>query len=165
MIRVIIMKIDLEHNCPFNSDNTPFSDVVLSSRARLARNLEGFPFVNRSTASDCMEVASLVSQICKQQDSSLSLHWIDMDELDSITTEVFVERHLISTNLAQSTHPRAIAVGPELSRSVMVNEEDHIRIQSIRPGLQLKEVREDVHELDLCIEEVIAYAFDEQLGL
>ena len=45
------MKIDLEHNCPFNSDNTPFSDVVLSSRARLARNLEGFPFVNRSTTS------------------------------------------------------------------------------------------------------------------
>ena len=158
------MKIDLEHNCPFNSDNTPFSDVVLSSRARLARNLEGFPFVNRSTTSDCMEVASLVSRICKQQNSPLSLHWIDMDELDSMTTELFVERHLISMNLAQSTHPRAIAVGPELSRSVMVNEEDHIRIQSIRPGLQLNEVREDVHELDLCIEEVIAYAFDEQLG-
>lgn len=158
------MKVNPEQNCPFNSDNAPFGDVVLSSRARLARNLEGFPFVNRSTTSDCMEVASLVSRICSQKDSPLSLEWIDMDELDEITAQMFVERHLISSHLAQSTHPRAIAVGPELSRSVMVNEEDHIRIQSIRPGLQLHEVRDDVHKLDLSIEEVIAYAFDEQFG-
>jgi len=158
------MKIDLENNCPFNSDHTPFGDVVLSSRARLARNLEGFPFVNRSTTSDCMEVASLVSRICKQEESTVSLQWIDMDELDAVTTEMFVERHLISSDLANAQHPRAIAVGPELSRSVMVNEEDHIRIQSIRPGLQLQDVREDVYQLDLCIEEVISYAFDEQLG-
>ena len=158
------MKINPEQNCPFNSDYAPFSDVVLSSRARLARNLEGFPFVNRSTTSDCMEVASLVSRICTQDDSPLSLEWIDMDELDEITSQMFVERHLISSHLAESTHPRAIAVGPELSRSVMVNEEDHIRIQSIRPGLQLQEVREDVQKLDLSIEEVIAYAFDEQFG-
>jgi protein arginine kinase len=164
MNQAINMKIDPEQNCPFNSDHAPFDDVVLSSRARLARNLEGFPFVNRSTTSDCMEVTSLVKEICSQEDSPISLEWIDMDELDEITSEMFVERHLISTHLAESTHPRAIAVGPELSRSVMVNEEDHIRIQSIRPGLQLHEVREDVHKLDLSIEEVIAYAFDEQLG-
>jgi len=158
------MKINPEQNCPFNSDYAPFGDVVLSSRARLARNLEGFPFVNRSTTSDCMEVASLVSRICTQDDSPLSLEWIDMDELDEITSQMFVERHLISSHLAESTHPRAIAVGPELSRSVMVNEEDHIRIQSIRPGLQLQEVRDDVQKLDLSIEEVITYAFDEQFG-
>jgi protein arginine kinase len=77
---------------------------------------------------------------------------------------MFVERHLISSYLATAEHPRAIAVGPELSRSVMVNEEDHIRIQSIRPGLQLKDVMEDVHLLDLRIEEVVCYAFHEQLG-
>jgi protein arginine kinase len=157
------MKIDLEHNCPFNSDHTPFGDVVLSSRARLARNLEGFPFVNRATTSDCMEVTSLVKRICNKQNEN-SLEWIDMDELDNNSSEMFVERHLISSKFAQSTHPRAIAVGSELARSVMINEEDHIRIQSIRPGLQLQIVRDDVHQLDLCIEEVIAYAFDEQLG-
>ena len=158
------MKIDPELNCPFNSHHAPFGDVVLSSRARLARNLEGFPFVNRSTTSDCMEVASLVSRICTKQNKASQLEWLDMDELDSVTTAMFVERHLISSDLAESTLPRAIAVGPELSRSVMVNEEDHIRIQSIRPGLQLHEVREDVHKLDVEIEEVIAYAFDEHLG-
>jgi|TARA_B100000959_G_C14986715_1_gene625945 protein arginine kinase len=158
------MKIDPDYNCPFNSDHTPFGDVVLSSRARLARNLEGFPFVNRSTTSDCIEVASLLSRICTENKSDIQLEWIEMDNLDAITTEMFVERHLISSYLANSSHPCAIAVGPELSRSVMVNEEDHIRIQSIRPGLQLDDVRDDVHQLDLLIEEVIAYAFDDQLG-
>ncbi len=158
------MQIDLDNNCPFNSDHTPFGDVVLSSRSRLARNLEGFPFVNRATTSDCLEVTSLVKRICDNESLATTLEWIDMDELDNNVTEMFVERHLISSMLATASHPRAIAVGPELSRSVMVNEEDHIRIQSIRPGLQLQDVRDDVHKLDLRIEEVIAYAFDEQLG-
>lgn len=158
------MKFDLGRNCPFNSHLTPFGDVVLSSRARLARNLEGFPFVNRSTDSDCTEVASLVRRICDEEHPSTSLEWVDMDELDSTTNELFVERHLTSSHLAHSDHPRAIALGPELARSVMVNEEDHIRIQSLRPGLQITDVFQDVLDLDVCIERVVAYAFDEQLG-
>jgi protein arginine kinase len=158
------MKIDPVANCPFNSDYSPCGDVVLSSRARLARNLEGFPFVHRSSAPDCKEVASLVHQICENEASQTPLEWIDLEALDEVTTEVFVERHLVSSALASATHPRAIAIGPELSRSVMVNEEDHIRIQSIRPGVQLEEVMQDVQELDARIEEVIAYAFNDQLG-
>jgi protein arginine kinase len=158
------VEIDPSKNCPFNRDDSPFGDVVLSSRARLARNLEGFPFVHRSSASDCKEVSSLVHQICEIQPEDSVLEWVNLDELDAHTTELFVERHLVSSNLACATHPRAIAIGPELSRSVMVNEEDHIRIQSIRPGLQLNETKQDVEELDLRIEEVIAYAFDEKLG-
>ncbi len=158
------MIIDPVANCPFNSDYSPCGDIVLSSRARLARNLEGFPFVHRSTVPDCKEVSSLVHQICEDDTNVLTLEWVNLDELDSLTTELFVERNLVSSALASATHPRAIAIGPELSRSVMVNEEDHIRIQSIRPGVQLEEVLQDVQELDLRIEEVIAYAFDEQLG-
>ena len=158
------MKFDPSRNCPFNSHHAPFGDVVLSSRARLARNLEGFPFVNRSTDSDCNEVASLVRRICDDDQSSASLEWVNMDDLDSITNELFVERHLTSSHLAHADHPRAIAIGPELARSVMVNEEDHIRIQSLKPGLQIKDVLQDVLDLDICIERVVAYAFDKQLG-
>lgn len=158
------MRIDPDRNCPFNSDNTPFGDVVLSSRARLARNLEGFPFVNRSTEMDCKEVTSLVHRISDNKQQSTTLEWTDIDTLEPNILEMFVERHLCSSNLAHSKHPRAIAIGSELSRSVMVNEEDHIRIQSIRPGLQMEDVRDDVHNLDLQIEEIIAYSFDKQLG-
>ena len=116
------MKIDPVQNCPFNSDCTPNGDVVLSSRARLARNLEGFPFVHRASAPDCNEVTSLVHQICEGEENSVSLEWVELDALDVLTKEVFVERHLVSSALATATHPRAIAIGPELSRSVMVNE-------------------------------------------
>jgi protein arginine kinase len=158
------MKFDPSTNCPFNSHLTPFGDVVLSSRARLARNLEGFPFVNRSTDSDCKEVTSLVHRICDDPNSPTSLEWVDVDELDNITNGLFVERHLTSAHLAHANHPRAIAIGPELARSVMVNEEDHIRIQSLRPGLQIKDVLDDVLELDESIERIVAYAFDEVLG-
>jgi protein arginine kinase len=163
-MEAMYMTIDPVSNCPFNSDYSPCGDVVLSTRARLARNLEGFPFVNRSSDADCKEVASLVSRICTKEPKDTGLEWIDIDNYDALTTKLFVERNLVSNNLANATHPRAIAIGPELSRSVMVNEEDHIRIQSIRPGLQLEETCQDVHELDLKIEEVIAYAFDDQLG-
>jgi len=158
------INIDPVKNCPFNRASSPFGDVVLSSRARLARNLDGFPFVNRASLSDCSEVTSLVKQICGVQPENDELEWVNLDELDLLTTELFVERHLVSSTLANASHPRAIAIGPELSRSVMINEEDHIRIQSIRPGLQLEEARKDVDALDLRIEEIIAYAFDEDLG-
>lgn len=158
------LNIDPEKNCPFNRDNSPLGDVVLSSRARLARNLEGFPFVHRSSTSDCKEVTSLVHRICDNCDEENTLEWINLDELDTLTTELFVERHLVSSDLAHASHPRAIAIGAELSRSVMVNEEDHIRIQSIRAGLQLEETKNDVLALDEKVDEVIAYAFDEQLG-
>jgi protein arginine kinase len=158
------MKIDPFADCPFDNDHAPDIDVVLSSRARLARNLEGFPFVHRSSVPDCNEVASLVSQICTHQNGNSHLEWLDLAELEDSTTGIFVERNLVSQELAKASHPRAIAVGPELSRSVMVNEEDHVRIQSIRPGVQLKETLQDVQHLDLQIEEYIAYAFNEQLG-
>ena len=136
----------------------------MSSRARLARNLEGFPFVNRSTDSDCKEVTSLVHRICEDDSPIASLEWVNVDDLDSITNELFVERHLISSHLAHADHPRALAIGAELARSVMVNEEDHIRIQSLRPGLQIHDVLDDVLELDRSIENVVAYAFSEVLG-
>jgi protein arginine kinase len=158
------MKIDPFSNSQFDSDYAPDLDVVLSSRTRLARNLEGFPFVHRSSVPDCNEVASLVSQICQQHNGNTQLEWHDLAELEEFTTGIFVERNLVSNKLANAKHPRAIAIGPELARSVMVNEEDHVRIQSIRPGVQLKETLQDVQQLDFQIEECIAYAFSEQLG-
>ena len=164
-MRVAIqMKLDPTTNCPFNSGNSPSGDVVLSSRARLARNLEGFPFVNQSSLSDCQEVTSLVQQITENPEQSSSLHWIDLEEFDPLQSSMLAERHLASSKLVHATYPRAIAVCDELSRSVMVNEEDHIRIQSLRPGLQLEEVFEDVKALDASLEDIIAYAFHDQFG-
>ncbi len=158
------MKLDHSSNCPFNSGDSPFGDVVLSSRARLARNLEGFPFVNQASESDSLEVTSLLHRITENPTHAGTLEWVDIDDLDPITCAMIVERHLASPKLVHGTHSRAIAVGSELARSVMINEEDHIRIQSIRPGLQLEEVYCDVKSLDESIEEIIAYAFHDEFG-
>ena len=74
------MQFDPDNNCPYASGTTPFGDVVLSSRARLARNLEGFPFVNSASTGDCEEVEALLSPACNVEDD-VSLEWIDLHGL------------------------------------------------------------------------------------
>ncbi len=156
--------IDPTHNQLFSSAEAPFGDVVLSSRARLARNLDGFPFVNKSSGDDCAEVTELLRKASIEVEDGISLDWIPIDELDELRAQLFVERHLVSSKLINNQYPRAVAIGKELIRSVMVNEEDHIRIQCIRPGLQLSAVFDDVYDLDKRLNESISYAFHKDLG-
>ena len=161
----MIMRFDPDKNCPYASGTNTFGDVVLSSRARLARNLEGFPFVNRASVGDCEEVESLLSPACETiNPTEVSLEWVDLQDLSTVDKSMCVERHLISENFAHAQHPRAVMVGPELARSVMINEEDHLRIQCIQPGLNLMKAHEDVSALDYRMEELVAYAFDDTLG-
>jgi protein arginine kinase len=157
------MQFDPSNNCPYASGTTAFGDVVLSSRARLARNLEGFPFVNSASAGDCEEVESLLSPACHERDE-VSLEWVDLHAISEIERTMCAERHLISTNFASAKHPRGVMVGPELARSVMINEEDHLRIQSIQPGLNLLQAHQDVKLIDHRMEDLVAYAFDDRLG-
>ncbi|MBC8523602.1 hypothetical protein H8D29_06710, partial [PVC group bacterium] len=86
------MKFDPDRNCPYASGTTAFGDVVLSSRARLARNLEGFPFVNRASAGDCKEVESLLQPMCADSGNELSLEWINLNDLSDIERDIFAER-------------------------------------------------------------------------
>ncbi len=158
------MKFDPDRNCPYASGTTAFGDVVLSSRARLARNLEGFPFVNRASAGDCKEVESLLQPMCADSENELSLEWINLNDLSDIERDICAERHLISAGLASASHPRAFMLGSELARSVMINEEDHLRIQCIHPGLQLTKASSEVRLMDHRIEDLVAYAFDDRLG-
>ncbi len=157
------MQFDPTKNCPYASGTTAFGDVVLSSRARLARNLEGFPFVNSASTGDCEEVEALLSPACHDGDE-VSLEWVDLHTLSDIERTMCAERHLISTNFASAKHPRGVMVGPELARSVMINEEDHLRIQSIVPGLNLVKAHGDVKAIDHRMEDLVAYAFDDRLG-
>jgi len=159
----MIMQFDPDINCPYASGTTAFGDVVLSSRSRLARNLEGFPFVNCASAGDCEEVELLLAPACKSDDD-FPLEWVDLHELSAVERSMCAERHLISTNFADAKHPRGVMVGPELARSIMINEEDHLRIQSIKPGLDLLNSHNDVMAMDRRMENLVAYAFDEQFG-
>ena len=146
----------------------PLSDVVFSSRIRVARNLAGFPFPMLSTASQAEEVISKVEQALKQDKSKYPFlagaELIRMKDLSDLEKSVLVEKHLISPMLAEEARHGAVLLNKDESVSIMINEEDHIRIQVLFPGLQMKQAWELANEIDDWLESYLNFAFDEKCG-
>ncbi|MGM7637222.1 protein arginine kinase [Bacillus sp. Hm123] len=143
------------------SSEGPQSDIVLSSRIRLARNLAQYKFPVFSTAEEAVE---MTEEITKAVQSYSPVELLTMKELSSLQKRVLVEKHLISPLLADSSPYGAVLLSEVEDISVMINEEDHIRIQCLSPGLQLKETLEKANAIDDAIEEQVQFAFDEQRG-
>ncbi|MFD2707325.1 protein arginine kinase [Salibacterium lacus] len=148
------------------SGTGPDSDIVLSTRIRLARNMEHYPFpvfASPETAEAVLDhTAGEFSSIQLQAGSSLER--LNMDDLNSNEKKVLVEKHLISPYLAERSQSGAVMLSPDESVSIMLNEEDHIRMQSLFRGFQLSEGLDFSNKLDDWTEEKITYAFDEKRG-
>lgn len=142
----------------------PHADVVMSCRVRFARNVSGFPFVNRSTNPQRHEVMNLVKHALLTGPIAEGLIWVDLRQSTGRDRQLLVERHLISRPHAESDIPRAVAVSGDESLSVMVNEEDHLRIQMLAPGLALDRTYERLNTVDDSIESRIDYAFSKRWG-
>lgn len=143
----------------------PQGDIILSSRIRLARNLEGVPFPNRNYGKDLAEVVEKVRQVLLTLTASGEQYQlIEMDQLSQLEQSVLVEKHLISPNLVNNALHRAVLVGFDGSVSIMINEEDHLRIQCLEPGLDLKAALAKANKIDDLLEESLNFAFSEQLG-
>ena len=144
----------------------PQSDIVISSRIRLARNLAGYPFVNRASYGQRMNVLERCREGITSGCLGSDLIWVDLLESTSLDRQLLVERHLISQQHAQPRDdlPRAAAVGAEETFSVMVNEEDHLRIQVLRSGMQLGQAFEQVDAMDDALEEQLEFAFNKRFG-
>jgi protein arginine kinase len=151
------------------------SDVVLSSRVRLARNLAGFPFAARADEPQRLRILDLAREAIRQSlrgtDAGAGLLWLNVHETAPAERALLVERHLISKQLqrgraaAIGTDPRGAAVSLPAERvSIMVNEEDHVRIQVVRCGLDLAEAWKQAGELDDALESVLEYAYSPRLG-
>jgi protein arginine kinase len=150
------------------------SDVVMSSRVRLARNLAGAPFVNKATRAQRQEVLDR----CRVQIETCGLqphiHWTELHHTEPMIRSLLVERHLISQQHARGKQasgaggpdePRGVAFTlPDERLAVMVNEEDHLRIQLIRSGLDLARTLEDAAAVDDRLESRIDYAFSPRFG-
>src|ERR1700692_1065561 len=108
------------------------SDIVISSRIRLARNLSSFPFTNRASAHQKAEIEQYLRARIEKLDFEPRLSYLSLAALPMLDRQLLVERQLISRELANSEGPRGVAVAPNEIISVMVNEEDHIRLQVIR---------------------------------
>ncbi len=136
--------------------------VVISSRIRLARNLADYPFPCRMTEAQRAEVAEKVRLAVKNLPEEFL--FVSMDSLNELDTVAMVERHLISPDFADSCKGRALAVTKDESISIMINEEDHLRIQVIKPGLSLAEAYEIADRIDTALDRELHFAFDKKLG-
>jgi protein arginine kinase len=142
----------------------PESDIVISSRIRLARNIAGFPFLSRASPKERSDLEGLVGDRLRNGDLGLDLAYFRLPDLASLDRQFLVERHLISREHAFSKGPRGVALNPQETLSIMVNEEDHLRIQGLRSGLQLRKTWEEVDAFDTALEREIDYAFSSQFG-
>ena len=139
----------------------PEGDIVLTSRARLARNLAGRPFVNRATLEQDNEVLEQVRAALEGWQEPMSC--VPMSGLEKAKRQSLVERHLISQELT-GIESGALILNPEETVAIMVNEEDHLRIQSLQPGYQLRAAFEAANAVDDALEASLDFAFDEEWG-
>jgi len=140
----------------------PESDIVMCSRIRLARNLNDFPFINRASRSEKAEIEAHVRGAIQAVNENLT--YFELNQRSKLDLQFLVERQLISRELAGADYPRGVAIGPHENISIMVNEEDHLRIQAMHSGLSLHDVWERINALDDQLEERLPYAFSSQLG-
>jgi protein arginine kinase len=148
----------------------PDSDVVVSSRVRLARNVEDFPFITRLQADRAIELRDMAREHLVAARLGEETIFVPMEEASPILRLLLRERHLISRDLAPiedsaNTRPgRAVAFGADERVSVMVNEEDHLRIQALAPGLDLDSAWDSASALDRRLEQNIRFAHSRKLG-
>ena len=140
-------------------------DIVLSSRIRLARNFAEVTYPILGNESELTKVHEFMEQEYSKQSfhDYKDFQFISTSDLSPIETQILVEKHLISPNLMK--YPQsAILISENEQVSIMINEEDHLRIQLYLPGYQPREALEKAFELDDWIEEKVNYAFDEKYG-
>ncbi len=142
----------------------PDTDVVVSSRIRLARNLADFPFIRRCTDADRAAIVKQVRAKLESLSSSFSVEYVDVEKLGDLDRQFLMERQLISRELSENEGSRGVAIDPKEQFSIMVNEEDHLRIQVMRSGLDLKSAWEYIDQLDSAIDSKVKYAFHDRLG-
>jgi len=142
----------------------PVSDIVISSRIRLARNLADYPFVSRAEPRDRLKIVDMVRELLAETPSFSDTMFCDISRLDAVDRNLLVERHLISHELAESEGPRLALINGDELFSLMVNEEDHIRLQVMKSGFDLHGVWDLANKLDDEIESKLVYAFDENYG-
>jgi protein arginine kinase len=144
--------------------NGPHSDIILSSRIRLARNLSGIPFPSGLNEEKSKVVFEKVRGSLLDTNSSLKFKDYIMKELPTIERQCLVERHLISPGLSKNSTNGAALISYDEMISIMVNEEDHIRIQAILPGLQIRKSWEMASDMDDELEQKLEYAYNENWG-
>lgn len=142
----------------------PESDIVVSTRVRLARNVKGYPFTLRANSQQRDELLLAVTEAMKAVHLDKSVVALKLDDVHAIHRDVLVERHLISRELASAEGPRAVVFGRGEMLSIMVNEEDHLRLQWIKSGFDVDRAFKALLKVDQALEKKLPYVTSEKYG-
>ncbi len=142
----------------------PMSEIVISSRIRLARNVVGTHFLSRCTRHQRQALENRIRDTILNSQIAPEVFYVDLDAAPEIDRQLLVERHLISKPHAAAEGARGVAIAENETVSIMVNEEDHLRIQVLRSGLQLEEAWEQITKVDDKLESSLDYAFHSRFG-
>jgi protein arginine kinase len=142
----------------------PFDEVIVSSRIRFARNLDGRKFPHHASSNEQKEVLEAVQRVVSGQPETEKLKFIRLNEITSLDRQFLTEHQIISAEHAASLGERAVAFDDRTGLSILVNEEDHLRLQIFRTGLSLKEAYQDITRIDQSLASRLSYAKDGKLG-
>ena len=142
----------------------PEGDIVISSRVRLARNLADFPFSPRLSSHEKTEIERIVLEKLGLCPCGADLAYFDVGHMPELDRQFLVERQLISREHAGGDGNRGVVVGPRECLAMMVNEEDHLRMQVMHSGYGLHDVWDEINRVDDQLEEHLHFAFSPELG-
>lgn len=137
-------------------------DVVLSTRVRLARNLKGIPFPNKMSDSDGEKVIKTVADALSELNYKFNL--IRLNEISDIERQKLLEEHLISPQMLKNPEHKAVFISDDEAVAIMINEEDHIRFQSIYAGFESDRAYELISKIDDFLGNSVEYAFHRKYG-
>ncbi len=142
----------------------PLADVVISSRIRLARNLAGYKFLSRCSKTEKSEILKKLKETLMSLELGDKIFYVSVDRAPVLDRHFLVERHLISRHHAFGKGPRGVVIAQRESFTAMINEEDHLRLQVLKGGLQLSQCAEQINRIDDMIEQKLDYAFSPRYG-
>ncbi len=142
----------------------PHNRIVMSSRVRLARNLKGLAFPGWAKKAERVKALEQIRPAVESLPQLAGAFSESMDNLTVLDKNILVERHLISREHAAKSGGSGLVLNREESLCVMINEEDHLRMQALRPGLQLKQAWNAIDQVDSKLEKKLDYAFSPALG-
>ncbi len=142
----------------------PDSDIVVSSRIRLARNVAGYPFLPKMTVEEQKEIVDKLEDAVRRIPVTQDAHYFRSNTMTEVDRQFLLERHLISREHASEKDHKAVAISANQALSLMVIEEDHLRLQSFQAGFNLTEAWRVVNQVDDELGKIMDFSFDQSLG-
>lgn len=146
------------------TEEDEYSDTIISSRIRLARNIQGFAFPNKATKRELTDLIEKVKQACSKSSSLKKTNLINIGKLSKWDRKYFVERRLASPQFIENKIPSLLVVGAQENLSIMVNEEDHLRLQCVEPGLDIKQAWRKISTVEDELEENLDFSYSSRFG-